>query len=111
MAPGRHGPRCDRGTGRYQGPATGHYQEQQLEQQQLPPPQVVDAPGATVTVSPPVAVLPTCPEKLNMTLTSLRQRRLDAAVRQNRVDGWRDVIKEIETRLGTARIAPDWNNA
>ena len=35
-------------------------------QQQFPPPQVVDAPGATVTVKPPVAVLPTCPEKLSM---------------------------------------------
>ncbi len=35
-------------------------------QQQLPPPHVVEAPGATVTVSPPVAVLPTWPEKLNM---------------------------------------------
>lgn len=36
----------------------GRYQEQQLVQQQFPPPQVVDAPGATVTVSPPVAVAP-----------------------------------------------------
>jgi len=36
----------------------GYYQEQQLVQQQLPPPQVVDAPGATVTVRPPVAVAP-----------------------------------------------------
>ncbi|MEV0567925.1 hypothetical protein [Dactylosporangium sp. NPDC050588] len=34
------------------------YHEQQLVQQQLPPPHVVEAPGATVTVSPPVAVVP-----------------------------------------------------
>jgi hypothetical protein len=45
---------------------TRDYQEQQLLQQQLPPPHVVEAPGATVTVSPPVAVLPTWPEKLNI---------------------------------------------
>jgi hypothetical protein len=37
----------------------GCYQQQLLVQQQLPPPQVVEAPGATVTVRPPVAVLPT----------------------------------------------------
>ncbi|BCB91913.1 hypothetical protein Psuf_092260 [Phytohabitans suffuscus] len=42
------------------------YQEQQLVQQQLPPPQVVEAPGATVTVRPPVAVVPIWPEKLSM---------------------------------------------
>ncbi|BCB75563.1 hypothetical protein GCM10022251_28230 [Phytohabitans flavus] len=48
--------RYERGRGDdRQGP---DYQEQQLEQQQLPPPQVVEAPGATVTVSPPVAVVP-----------------------------------------------------
>ncbi|MET7397796.1 hypothetical protein ABZS66_30335 [Dactylosporangium sp. NPDC005572] len=35
-------------------------------QQQLPPPQVVEAPGATVTVRPPVAVVPIWPEKLSM---------------------------------------------
>jgi hypothetical protein len=46
--------------------AEGNYQEQQLVQQQFPPPQVVDAPGATVTVNPPVAVLPTWPEKLSI---------------------------------------------
>ncbi|MFB9186414.1 hypothetical protein ACFFX1_50540 [Dactylosporangium sucinum] len=44
----------------------GHYHEQQLVQQQLPPPQVVEAPGATVTVRPPVAVVPIWPEKLSM---------------------------------------------
>jgi hypothetical protein len=43
-----------------------YYQLQQLVQQQLPPPQVVQAPGATVTVSPPLAVLPMWPEKLSM---------------------------------------------
>ena len=35
-------------------------------QQQLPPPQVVDAPGATVMVRPPVAVLPMWPVKVSM---------------------------------------------
>ncbi|WP_020519623.1 hypothetical protein [Catelliglobosispora koreensis] len=45
------------------------YQEQQLVQQQLPPPHVVEAPGATVTVRPPVAVVPTWPEKLSMANT------------------------------------------
>ncbi|WP_238008888.1 hypothetical protein KZZ52_45125 [Dactylosporangium sp. AC04546] len=44
----------------------GHYHEQQLVQQQLPPPHVVEAPGATVTVRPPVAVVPIWPEKLSM---------------------------------------------
>lgn len=48
-----------------------YYQEQQLVQQQLPPPQVVEAPGATVTARPPVAVLPTWPEKLSMLLPFL----------------------------------------
>ncbi len=42
------------------------YQEQQLLQQQFPPPQVVEAPGATVTVRPPVAVVATWVEKLSM---------------------------------------------
>src|SRR2546430_10250050 len=48
------------------------YQEQQLEQQQLPPPHVVLAPGATVTVRPPVAVLPTWPEQLTIPITPVR---------------------------------------
>ncbi|MFD5413506.1 hypothetical protein [Streptomyces nojiriensis] len=52
---------------------TGGYQLQHELQQQFPPPQVVLAPGATWTNAPPVAVLPTWPEKLNIvSLTSNR---------------------------------------
>ncbi|MEW1634240.1 hypothetical protein [Streptomyces sp. NPDC093801] len=51
------------------------YQLQHELQQQFPPPQVVLAPGATWTNAPPVAVLPTWPEKLNIvSLTSNRGR-------------------------------------
>ncbi|MER7466785.1 hypothetical protein [Streptomyces sp. NPDC097981] len=53
----------------------GGYQLQHELQQQFPPPQVVLAPGATWTNAPPVAVLPTWPEKLNIvSLTSNRGR-------------------------------------
>ncbi|MFB6582104.1 MULTISPECIES: hypothetical protein [unclassified Streptomyces] len=52
---------------------TSSYQLQHELQQQFPPPQVVLAPGATWTNAPPVAVLPTWPEKLNIvSLTSNR---------------------------------------
>jgi hypothetical protein len=51
------------------------YQLQQLLQQQLPPPQVVQAPGATVTVSPPLAVLPMWPEKLSIAIPPFLQTR------------------------------------
>ncbi|GAA2747103.1 hypothetical protein [Kitasatospora cinereorecta] len=47
-------------------PTSGDYQLQHELQQQFPPPQVVLAPGATWTNAPPVAVLPTWLEKLNM---------------------------------------------
>lgn len=47
-------------------PDLGDYQLQHELQQQFPPPQVVLAPGATWTNAPPVAVLPTWLEKLNM---------------------------------------------
>ncbi|GAA1560118.1 hypothetical protein GCM10009827_096540 [Dactylosporangium maewongense] len=57
--------RCERGQGGDR--QRPDHQEQQLEQQQLPPPHVVEAPGATVTVSPPVAVVPIWPEKLSKT--------------------------------------------
>ncbi|WP_441247894.1 hypothetical protein [Kitasatospora sp. McL0602] len=49
-------------------PGSCTYQEQQELQQQLPPPHVVLAPGATWTNAPPVAVLPIWLEKLNMFL-------------------------------------------
>ncbi len=42
------------------------YQLQQEVQQQLPPPHVVLAPGATWTKAPPVAVLPTWPVNVSM---------------------------------------------
>ncbi|GIG56442.1 hypothetical protein Lfu02_08140 [Longispora fulva] len=60
---------------------TGGYQEQQLVQQQLPPPHVVEAPGATVTVRPPVAVLPTWPEKLSMCIHLLPATGVSRCVR------------------------------
>lgn len=53
-------------------------------QQQLPPPQVVDAPGATVMVRPPVAVLPMWPEKVSMVIFPSGQGSLGAEAERDR---------------------------
>jgi hypothetical protein len=75
------------------------------EQQQLPPPHVVLAPGATVTVRPPVAVLPTWPEKLNIAQSSPSATRRKPS--RLHIDGCltvsMNVNVEVESDLNFAR--------
>jgi hypothetical protein len=68
---GRHG-----GTGgTLQARRLNRYQVQLLVQQQLPPPHVVLAPGATCTVNDPVLVLPMWPVNLSIRRPSFLDSR------------------------------------